>query len=161
MSKRVEIEKYGLHNYDDYLCLRPPWLLIASLILLCRGLVVYVLVGVSGGVPEGFNGIVDTETFWSGALAAAPAALVLYALVARVPTAPAFVRWAWRHGRTLTSLSALSYVAIAVAQSGSDPRRWLGSPLAAKAMVLAELGILAYLFLSSYVRQAFHDFPSA
>jgi hypothetical protein len=55
----------------------------------------------------------------------------------------------------------LSYVAIAVAQSGSDPRRWLGSPLAAKAMVLAELGILAYLFLSSYVRQAFHDFPSA
>jgi hypothetical protein len=133
--------------------------LIACLIFLCRGLVVYVLVGVSRGVPVGFKDIVDTETVWSGFLAAVPAALVLYALVARVPTAPAFVRWAWRYGRALTSLSALSYVAIAVAQLGSDPRRWLGGPLAAKAMVLAELAIIAYLFLSSRVRQAFLDFP--
>jgi hypothetical protein len=46
-------------------------------------------------------------------------------------------------------------------QYGSDPRRWLNSSLAVKAIVLAELGIVAYVFLSSRVRQTFMDFPAA
>jgi hypothetical protein len=167
MSKRLEIEKYGLHSYDDFLALRPPRLLIACLIFLCRDLVVVGLFGVSklfgasGGIPPLLNDIVDPETLRSGCLAAVPAALVLYALVARVPTARAFVRWTWAHGRGLMSLSALSSVAVAVAQYGSDPRGWLNSPLAVKAIVLAELAIVGYVFLSSRVRQTFLDFPSA
>lgn len=161
MTKRLQIEKYGLHSYDDYLCLRPSWPLIASLIFLCRGLAVYALVGVSGGVPAGLNGIVDSATLWSGCLAAAPAVALLYALTARVPAAPTFVRWIWQHGRSLVALSAVSYVAITATRYGADPRRWLGSPLAVKAITLVEIGILAYVFLSSRVRQAFLDFPLA
>jgi hypothetical protein len=161
MSKRLEIEKYGLHSYDDYLCLRPSWPLIASLLFLCRGVAAYALVGISGGVPAGLNGIIDSGALWSGCLAAAPAAALLYALTARVPAAPAFVRRLWRHGRSLIALSVVSYVAIAATQYGADPRRWLGSPLAVKAVTLADIGILAYVFLSSRVRQSFLDFPVA
>jgi hypothetical protein len=161
MSKRMEIEKYGLHSYDDFLCLRPSRLLIASLIFLSRGLLLFALFGVSGGVPAALNGIVDAETLWRGCLAAAPAVLVLYALTARAPSAPALARWGWRHGRALMALSAVSYVALAVAQFGLDPRRWLNSSLAVKALLIVELGIIGYVLLSSRVRQTFLDFPSA
>jgi hypothetical protein len=127
MNKRVEIEKYGLHSYDDFLCLRPPPLLIACLILLCRGLVLFVGFGVAGGVPAALNDLVDGDALYLGCLAAAPAALVLYAMAARAPTAAAFVRWSWRQGRALMSVSALAYISLAAAQFGIDPRRWLGS----------------------------------
>jgi hypothetical protein len=161
-SKRAEIEKYGVHNYDDFLCLRPSPLLIACVIYLCRGLVVFVGFGVAGGVPPGLSDFVATETLTISALAAAPAALILYALIARAPTAPAFVRWAWKYGRALLSLSALSYLAIAVTQLGLDPVRWLGSSqLVVKAAALLEIGIIAYVLLSSRVRQTFRDFPAA
>jgi hypothetical protein len=163
MSKRAEIEKFGLHNYDDSLCLRPSWLLIAGLVFLCRGLIAYLLVGVAKGVvPAGLIDVVGTETLSSGCLAAAPAVLVLYAFAARVPNAPAIVRWIWRHGRALMALSAGCYIALALPQLGSDPHRWLthGS-LAVKVLVLAEVALVAYLFLSPRVRQAFLDFPSA
>jgi hypothetical protein len=162
MNKRVEIEKYGLHSYDDFLCLRPPWLLIACSIFLCRGLVLFAGFGIAGGVPAALNDLVDGDALYLGGLAAAPAVLVVYAMTARAPAAPAFVRWSWRHGRALMSVSALAYIALAAAQLGIDPRRWLGSGSAlAKAMVLAELGIIGYVLLSSRVRQAFLDFPSA
>jgi hypothetical protein len=163
-DKRLEVEKYGLHAYDDFLCLRPSKLLIASLIFLCRDLIFLVLLGVSRfiGAAEGVAGledIVDRETLLSGCIAAVPAALVLYALGARMPTAPAFVRFIWRHGRSLMAVSALTSIALTVVQYGSDPRRWLNSSLAVKAIVLAELGIVGYVFLSSRVRQTFMDFP--
>jgi hypothetical protein len=163
VSKRAEIERFGLHNYDDFLCLRPSWLLIAGLIFLCRGLIAYLLVGVAKGVvPAGLIDVVGTETLLSGCLAAAPAVLVLYALAARVPTAPAVVRWIWRHGRALMALSAVWYIALAVPQLGPDPHRWLTrGPLTVKVLVAAELGLVAYLFWSSRVRQAFLDFPTA
>lgn len=162
MRKRLEIEKFGLHNYDDFLCLRPPRLLIASLVFLCRGLIVFLLFGLSGGVDGVLKDVVDSETLWRGCLAATPAALVLYALLARAPTAPAFARWIWRHGRALLVFAALFYIGLAAAQLGYDPRRWLDAgSLLTKGVVLAELGTIGYLFLSSRVRQAFLDFPSA
>ena len=161
MSKRLEIEKYGVDSYDDYLCLRPSSLLIACMVFLCRGLLVFAMFGLSGGVPVALSDRVDAETLWHGCVAAAPAALVLYALTARAPGAPTFVRWSWRHGRGLMALSALSYVGLTVAQLGPDPRRWLGGPLAVKALVLAELGVIGYVLLSSRVRQTFLEFPAA
>ena len=161
MSKRLEIEKYGLHSYDDFLCLRPPRFLFVCLIFLCRGLVLFVGFGIAGGVPAALTDLVDGDALYLGCLAAAPAALVVYAMTARAPTAPAFVRWSWRHGRALMSVSALAYISLAGAELGIDPRRWLGSGSAlAKAIVLAELGIIGYVLLSSRVRQVFLDFPS-
>jgi hypothetical protein len=59
------------------------------------------------------------------------------------------------------AVSALVSIAVTVAQYGSDPRRWLNSSLAVKAVVLAELAIVGYVFLSSRVRQTFMDFPAA
>ena len=112
-------------------------------------------------MPAGLNDVLDAETAWMGSLAAVPAALVLYALLARSPAAPAFARWIWRHGRSLITLSVLSYIALALAQYGAHPRRWLASPIEVKIFALAEIGILAYVLLSSRVRQAFLDFPAA
>ena len=161
MSHRSDIEKYGLESYDDFLCLRPPWLLIASLIFLCRGLVISVLIAASRGIPAGFEDLGDTETLNIGtSLAAAPAMLVLYALGSRVPSARAFVRWIWKRGRALVSLSVLAYISLFASRLGSDPRGWVsGTSLAAKAMVVVELGIIGYVLLSSRVRQTFLDFP--
>lgn len=162
MSNRLEIEKYGLESYDDFLCLRPPRFLIASLLFLCRGLVIFVLVAASRKIPAGFDDLAETETLnIGGCLAVAPAALVLYALGSRVPSAPSFVRWIWKRGRELVTLSALAYISLSVARLGSDPRRWMDSTsLAAKAMVLVEVGIIGYVLLSSRVRQTFRDFPA-
>lgn len=167
MSKRLEIEKYGLDSYDEFLSLRPSRLLIASLIFLCRDLVVIGLFGVSkfsgasGKVPPLLRDVVDPATLGRGCLAALPAALVLCALIARSPTASAFVRWAWRHGRSLISLSALSSVAIAVTEYGSVARFLANGSLAVKAIAALELAIVGYVLLSSRVRHTFLDFPSA
>lgn len=160
MSKRIEIEKYGVESYDEYFCLRPSWFLVACTIFLCRGMLLFALFGLSGGVPAALSGVVDAETLWRGCVAAMPAALVLYALIARAPEAPAFVRFSWKYGRSLLALAALGYVALTLAALGLDTRRWLASSLATNAIVLAELAIIAYLSLSSRVRQTFLDFPS-
>lgn len=165
MSKRLEIERYGVDSYDDFLCLRPPWPLIASLIFLCRGLVIFVLAAASRGVATQFDYLAGTETLGiGGSLATAPAALVLYALGARAPSAPAFVRRIWMRGRALVSLSALAYIYLATlgARLGPDPLAWLSdASVAGKAMLVAELGIIGYVWLSSRVRQTFRDFPAA
>jgi hypothetical protein len=71
------------------------------------------------------------------------------------------VRWIWRNGRALLALSAVSYVALTAARLGSDPDRWLSSPLATKALVVAEVAILAFVLLSSRVRDTFLEFPAA
>jgi hypothetical protein len=99
MNKRFEIETYGVGSYDDFFCLRPPWLLIASLIFLCRSIVAIGAFGLGGNGAEDVLSFVDKGALWSGCLAAVPALLVLYAAVARAPTAPAFVKWSWKHGR--------------------------------------------------------------
>ncbi len=161
MSKRLEIEKYGLDSYDDYFCLRPSWVLILCTVFLCRGLLLFALFGLSGGVPAALSEVVDAETLWRGCIAAAPAALLLYAMTARAPGAPTFVRFSWRNGRLLLALSSLGYVGLAVMQLGTDPRRWLFSPPATKALVVVELAILGYLLLSPRVRQTFLEFPAA
>jgi hypothetical protein len=160
VSKRLEVEKYGLDSYDDYFCLRPSWLLVLCTVFLCRGLLLFALFGLSGGVPAALREVVDAETLWQGCVAAFPAAVVLYAMTARDPAAPRFVRFSWRNGRWLLALAALSYVGLAVAQLGVDLRRWLLNPLAI-ALVATELAILGYLFVSSRVRQTFVEFPAA
>jgi hypothetical protein len=58
-------------------------------------------------------------------------------------------------------LSALCHIGLTVAQYGFDPRGWLGSSLATKAVVAADLWLIGYVLLSSRVRQTFLDFPSA
>jgi hypothetical protein len=159
MKNRFEIEKYGFHNYDDFFCLRPPWLLIAALIYLCRSLVGIAMSGLAGGVPPGLGDVVDTDMLWAGCVAALPALLLLYAFGARVEGAPAFVRWIWGHGRALVAVSVAMHIAVAAAQLGVEPRSWLGSSLAEKAVVLADLAVVVYVFSSARVKQTFLDFP--
>jgi len=161
LIKREQIEQYGLDSYDDYLCLRPTKLLIACMLFLCRGILLFAAIGLSRGVPAVLRGIVSTQTLWSGAMAAIPAALVLYALSARAPGASAFVRLSWRHGRALMTVSALAYIGLTVARIGYDPHRWLPSSIPAETLVLVEIAIIVYLSLSQRVRQTFLEFPAA
>jgi hypothetical protein len=162
MSKLAELDKYGPESYDDYLCLRPPRLLIASLIFLCRGFVVFVLVAASREVPAMLDDLGGVDAIGvGGSLATIPAALVLYAAGARVPSARAFVRWIWKRGRALVLLSALAYISLFLARLGSNPRGWShNTSVAANAMVLVEVAIIGYVLWSPRVRQTFRDFPS-
>lgn len=160
MSKRFDTGKYGLASYDDFFCLRPPWLLIASLLFMCRSLAALALFGMTGADGDSsLSSFIDTELLGRGALAAVPALLVFCALGARVPTASAPVRWIWRHGRALVVLSALCHIAVPAAHYASV-RGWIGSPPITKAFALIDIVIIVYVFLSSHVRQAFLEFPA-
>lgn len=161
MSKRLQIEKYGLDSYDDHLCLRPSKLLVACTLFLSRGVLLLAVFGLIKGVPDAVRPFVDADRLWEAAIAALPAVGVLYALAARLPGAPTAVRWIWRNGRALLALSAVSYVALAAVRLGSDPQRWLASPLATKALVIAEVAILVFVVLSARVRDTFLEFPAA
>jgi hypothetical protein len=160
MSKHFDTGKYGIGSYDDFFCLRPPWLLIASLLFMCRSLAALALFGMTGADGDStLSRFFDTEMLGMGALAAVPALLVLYALGARVPSAPSLVRWIWRHGRGLVAASALLHIAVAATHYASV-RAWIGGPLAVQALALGDLAVIGYVFLSSHVRQAFLEFPA-
>src|SRR5262245_5493524 len=119
-----EIGRFSARNLEELMSLRPPGLLIASLIFLCRSVVAVVVLRLAGAGLQALVGDINTQGVWIGCFAALPALVLLYGVGARVPTAPAFVRWAWTHGRALVSASALCHIALAMALYWSQPRLW-------------------------------------
>lgn len=152
--------KYDLNDYDSHFALRPSWLLIASMLFLCRGWLLLLMIGVSNvaGVSVELDDLVPTDHVWEGLIAGVPSMLTLYAWLVRVPTAKAFVRAIWRNGRKLLTLSALLHIALVFAAEWPSTR-WLLEPVAA-AIFLGDLWVIAFVWLSRRVTDTFLDFPS-
>ena len=152
--------KYDLNDYDSHLALRPSWLMIASMLFLCRGWLLLLLIGVSNvaGVSVEIDDLVPTDYVWQGLIAGVPSALTLYAWLVRVPTAKAFVRAIWRNGRALLTLAALLHVTLVFAAEWPS-LRWLTEPVSAL-ILLGDLWVIAFVLLSRRVKDTFLDFPS-
>jgi hypothetical protein len=86
------------------------------------------------------------------------AAVFLYTLCRRVPTAPKSVRWIWSHGRIFLAVSAVLDVAlllVGVIRQGEINDQSLLSLIAA----VVDLYFLVYILAARRVRHAFAEFP--
>ena len=152
---------YAPYSYDDYLCLKPPFLLWLSMAYLSRAIVLPFVAGLSkfAGVSSdafsSLHGALSLETFAPSAVAV----LVLYAACRRAPNASSATRWIWARGRFLLAVSAcldlLLSMTPAIRHRGIDDLTF--------ALVLASVGdayILLYILFARRVRDTFAAFPS-
>jgi Protein of unknown function (DUF2919) len=154
--------RYPLSSYDDYLSLKPPFLLWLVMLYLCRAVTLPLLMGLAA-----FAGInADTRSLFAGyfsiqavipSLIAAP---VLFALLRRSPSAPMAVRWIWAHGRILLAVSAGLGLLLTLLDSPlrhGELNEQMGLPLLLAAI---DLFCVVYVLAARYVRDVFADFPA-
>jgi len=163
MSKRYDFRKYESWSYDDDFCLKPPFLLKASILYLCRSLLLFGLFVISStrGQVTGIEKLIPGgEHAAALALSGIPALLVFYALLRRSPSGSGFARWVWQHGRTLLATSAVMEVCAALLflYSGAAAVGEFGA--VRFALLLLDVYILAYVLMSVRVRDTFSDFPA-
>jgi DUF2919 family protein len=162
MRHRTLTQTYPASHYDDQMCLKPPVLLWVAVLYLSRALTlpIAMALGHFAGVDE--KAITLFRGFWSAdaLIPSAIAAVILYALVRRLPTASPQVRRIWAHGRIILAVSAaldIALLAIALIRQGeiNDQSIW------ALVAVAGDLYFLLYILLARRVRQTFLEFPPA
>jgi len=152
---------YSPSSYDDNFCLKPPALLWLAAAYLSRAVVLIVGADVASVTRLGAN----VATMLRGAVsiyALVPsviAAPVLFALLARSPTSPKPVRWAWARGRAILAIAAILDCAAALAASGIINLDVV--ELNAGFLVTAAFDIyfLVYILATRRVRDVFASFP--
>jgi hypothetical protein len=163
MAKSYDLTKYHPWSFDDDFCLKPPFLLTAAMVYLCRSFLFMLLIitattrGSSSGGLEGF--LPSGDHPMSIGLTGLPALLVLYARVRRSSKAGNFVRWIWRNGRALLGLSAVlelgSGALLIYANSGQSH----DGDLFRFGLMILDTYILLYVSISRHVKDVFSDFP--
>jgi hypothetical protein len=154
-------DEYPASEYDEYWCLKPPPLVWLATLYLSRSITLPLImaVGTIAGIDSSSSGWL--KSLWS-LNAIAPsliAAVILYDLFRRVPTASQGVRWTWARGRIFLGLSAaldLALSAITIVRLGNASSEALMAMLCGA----ADLAFLAYVFLTRRVRDTFAHFPS-
>jgi hypothetical protein len=164
MAKSYDIRKYQSWSFDDHFCLKPPVVLIAAILYLCRSflMIAFVLAGsVKGGATDNATALLSGggSVPMTLGVTAFPAVMVLFALFRRAPAAGAFIRWIWAHGRSLLALSAVMEIAAAVLflYTASDVTHDFSA--LRFAMLIADVYIAVYVLVSKRVKDTFSDFP--
>lgn len=149
-----------LEDLDDHGCLKVSLSLWLVMVYLSRHAVLLLLGAASsftsftyGQRGSSYAGVYSDPWFL---LASAPALLVLAAAIRRTPSAPAFLRAAWRHGRILLLTAVVLDLGILGLLVGAAGRPM--DPLHG-AQVLADLVSLMLLLSSHRLRDIFADFP--
>jgi hypothetical protein len=160
-TKTYDVRKYQAWCFDDYFCLKPPFVLTAAIIYLCRSFLLFglVLATSARGQATGMEALLpagDHPT--SLAITALPALMVLFALFRRSPKAGVLARWAWKHGRVLLAASAVLEIAASVLMLGELPSAADFGSLRLAFLIL-DVYILVYVLASKRVRDSFSDFP--
>jgi hypothetical protein len=154
---------YAIDSYDDYFCLKPPFLLWIAALYLSRSVVVVAAIWLCTAAGVEKDAIHVLWGIWSvDALAPSLiAAGVLFALFRRTPDSPRVVRWIWNRGRGLLAASALIDLGLAFATPFWSPARSLsGDAGVVTWMTIALDGyFLAYVLLARRVRDSFASFP--
>jgi hypothetical protein len=161
--KPYDTSRYFPSNFDQYLCLKPPMLLMIALLFLSRALALPLFLWIlqlTGGPVDDASMM---KGFWSATAlpAAVPAFAIVVAFVRRVPSASLLLRWVWTHGRALLAVSAVldltanAYIMVS--------REALEGPSVMLSLMAGGLDLvfLAYVLSSRRVRDAFSDFPPA
>src|SRR5208337_417447 len=153
-------DAYGPSNYDDYLCLKPPLLLWVAVLYLSRAITLPVAMGIASFAGVNADAIALLRRLWS-VEALAPsliAAVILYALCRRIPTASGLLRWIWARGRVFLVVSA----GIDLILSLSSPirlREINDEVLLSLLSAAVDLYFLLYIFAARRVRDTFSEFP--
>ncbi len=155
--------RYSPSSYDDDMCLKPPFILWVAVLYLSRAIALPVALGF-GSLGGGGGG--DVRAFAGGLLnvdTLAPSlisALVLCAMLRRVPSGSRLLRWVWAHGRILL-------VAAALLDAGLSLLNWtlhradVDAPAETSLLaVCLDLYFLAYILATQRVRDTFADFPA-
>lgn len=151
---------YPESYYDDQLCLKPPLLLWLAVFYLSRAITLPVAMAMAHFAGVESNAIAYFRGFWSfdALVPSAIAALILFTLFRRVPSAPKWVRWIWTRGRVFLAISAILDVVlslIAFAHNGAADNQSLFSLIAAA----IDVYFLVYILWARRVRHVFEEFP--
>ena len=154
--------RYSPSSYDEHFCLKPPLVLWVALLYLSRAITLPFILGL--GTLAGVSS--DTRAMFQGLFSAYSlvpsffAAVVLFALIRRSPSASRTVRWICTRGRLILVISALLDLAVVLTDSAlhhSELDAQAGSGLLAGAL---DLYFLVYLLAARRVRDVFSDFPA-
>lgn len=162
MSRTRDIIKYDFDCYDKHACLKPSMFLILAIVFACREylLPLVVLIGsVKGGSQYQIDFLLE-EHHTLALLTEAPALLVVYAMIRRVPTADRVARWAWKWGRVLLALAISLDIWLVASFSELSLRHVTDEQLLTLLRVVVDVAILGYLALSGRVQDTFADFPA-
>ena len=152
---------YAASHYDDHFCLKPPLLLWVAVLYLSRAITLPIAMAIGHFAGVDASAIAAFRGLWSldGLIPSLIAAVILYALCRRVPSAPRSVRWIWAHGQLLLAVSAILDVillSIALIRQGQINDQSLWSFFAA----VGDLYFLVYILAARRVRHAFSEFPA-
>ena len=151
-------KKYDYSRYNQYDVLRLNWAYWMITLFLSRHLILLMLIGVSagrgGGGPRNpaLAALLDPVFFVSDL----PALFLLFVAGARLPKSGKLARVLWRQGRYLLLSSSALYLGLLLWQQGFDvagfqPVSW--------GLVALNLGLMAYVMKSAYLRNLFSQFP--
>jgi hypothetical protein len=145
------------HN-NRYGVLRVRWPFWLVMVLLLRHLLLLLMIGLShrgaaGDSVGAFATLIDPKFI----PADAPAVILLFATGARVPKSGALARFLWRNGRMLMTLSIATFLGILFWREGHAIARYT---LFDAGEIAANLALVAYIWLSRYLRDLFAQFPA-
>ena len=151
---------YPASHYDDQLCLKPPLMLWVAVFYLSRAITLPIAMALGHFAGVDARAITVFRGLWSvdALVPSLIAAVFLYTLCRRVPTAPKSVRWIWSHGRIFLAVSAVLDVAlllVGVIRQGEINDQSLLSLIAA----VVDLYFLVYILAARRVRDSFSEFP--
>jgi hypothetical protein len=151
---------YPLSDYDDHLCLKPPVLLWVAVLYLSRACTLPFAMAISHFAGVDASAITMLRSFWSldALLPSLIAAVMLYAMVRRVPGAHRGVRWIWAHGRLVLAAAAvldMALLAFGIFRQGEINDESFLSCLAGA----FDVYFLVYIVTSKRVGHTFSEFP--
>jgi len=153
-------QAYSSSSYDDYLCLKPPFVLWLVLVYLSKAITLPIAMAIASFSGVNPDAIKLMRGLWSAEslVPSLIAVLVLFALLRRMPSASKPVRWIWAHGRTLLALSAGIDLVLSLVQFirvGELNDQTILSLMAAG----IDLYFLIYVLAARRVRDVFGEFP--
>jgi len=162
MSRHIHshAQTYSASSYDDYLCLKPPFLLWLGILYLSKAVTLPMAMAIASFSGVNPYAITLMRGLWSAQslVPSAIAVLVLFALLRRMPSASKPVRWIWAHGGALLAMSAGIDLALSLAQFirvGELNDQTIVSLMSAG----IDLYFLTYVLAARRVRDAFGEFP--
>ncbi len=152
---------YSPSNYDDDMCLKPPWLLWLAVLFLCRAIMLPVVIGIGHVAGVNADAMTQLRDFWSAdqLVPAVIAIPVLCALCWRSGSAPDFLRGVWARGRILLALSAAVDIALPLL-SQLWQRQVTDQFVATLFGSGVDVYFLVYVLAARRVRDTFADFPA-
>jgi hypothetical protein len=152
---------YPPSYYDEQLCLKQPLLLWVAVLYLSRAITLPIAMAIAHFAGVDSRAITLFRAFWSidALIPSLIAAVILYALIRRTPTASSAVRWVWARGRIILAIAAVLDIVVSLI---SLTRQWEinDQALWSACAMMIDAYFLVYILVARRVRHAFAEFPA-